>query len=345
MQEYASHVPWVAFCISTYKRPDFLKKQLESLSLQTFKDFEVVVSDNDPDQSAKVIVEGMGDARFKYISNTENLGIVKSFNRSLENAHAEYITMLTDDDPVYVYMLETLYKLSQQYAGYGMYFGGNDRSYSLLAAAKLSGARVGTNSQLAELDEGTIRIYSAREFPTAYLNEDFGGGILWSVGIVKREIIQNLGGLPDYGSPNMADCAYVLLSGSIQGAVFINSSLGSQNIHQNNYSFNNANYTHFSKGVAGFYESVKNKLSKDTYTKELDLSLKNYTARTILSLLIFAKRNIQRSGVPNASFENCIDEIFSIGFMKKWKLKYLLAIYAPFVFSVLIYIKTKILKR
>lgn len=337
--------PWVAFCMSTYKRPNFLEKQLMALKEQTFTNFEVIISDNDPEQSAKKVVDSICDVRFKYYPNEDNLGMVKSFNLSINRSSAEYIAMLTDDDPVYNNMLKTLYDLSQQYTGYGMYFGGNDRSYSTLTAAKLSGAKVGTNSQLAELDEGTIRAYAANEFLQAYFDEDFGGGILWSAGIVKREILQSFGALPDYGSPNMTDCAYVLLSGSQQGAVFINTSLCSQNIHQNNYSFTNSNYDNFSKGVSGFYEAVKNKLPKSLYTPGIDQKLKNYTARTILSLLIFAKKNIRKSGIANKSFEKCIKEIFSINFMKKWKLKYLLAVYTPFIFSVLINIKTILFKK
>lgn len=339
MDNAAFNTPWVAFCMSTYKRPDLLHNQLKLLQRQTFGNFEVIVSDNDPGQSGKVIVDQLNDKRFKYYFNTQNIGMVKSFNRSIENATAKFIAMLTDDDPVNPNMLQTLYDLSVKYTDYGMYFGSNDRFYATVNAAKLSGAKVGCNSQLAQLDEGTIRVFSAKDFPIAYLSEDFGGGILWSVGIVKREIVLNIGGLPDYGSPNMTDSAYVLLSGSRQGAVFINTSLGTQNIHKDNYSFTNANYDHFSKGISGFYESVKKKLPPEIYNDTLDQSLKNYTARTIIALLIFAKRNMWKSNIQNSSFEKCVKEIFDIRFMRKWKLKYYLAVYFPPLFSLLVSLK------
>lgn len=344
MTQPVNKIPWAAFCMSTYKRPEFLKTQLSLLQRQTFQNFEVIISDNDPQQSARLIVEQFEDSRFKYYSNGVNLGMVKSFNLSIERSTAEFIVMLTDDDPVKTEMLETLYELWEKYPDYGMYFGGSDRFYSTVTAAKLSGAKVGYNSQLAEFDDGTIREFSAKQFPTAYLNDDFGGGILWSVGVVKRIIIQKLGGLPDYGSPNMMDCAYILLSGSQQGAVFINTSLGSQNIHHNNYSFTNANYDHFSKGVTGFYEFARTKLSSEIFTKELDQNIKIYIARTILSLLIFAKKNLRKSKIINTSFEKCIREIFEIDFIRRWKLKYYLAVYFPSFFSILITMKSKVFK-
>jgi len=45
--------PWVSFCMSTYKRPEFLRKQIEGILQQTFTDFEIVISDNDPEGSGR----------------------------------------------------------------------------------------------------------------------------------------------------------------------------------------------------------------------------------------------------------------------------------------------------
>src|SRR2546422_6918663 len=44
----------------------------------------------------------------------------KSFNKSLERSSGEFIVMITDDDPVYPEMLQTLYDLSVNYPGYGL---------------------------------------------------------------------------------------------------------------------------------------------------------------------------------------------------------------------------------
>src|SRR5580765_3580682 len=99
--------PKVSFCFTTFKRHDYLKSTLESVREQTFTDFEVIISDNDPEQSGRTIVESF-DERFKYFPNNENLGMKKSFNKSLERSIGEYIVMIADDDPVYPDMLETL---------------------------------------------------------------------------------------------------------------------------------------------------------------------------------------------------------------------------------------------
>ena len=104
--------PWVTFCMTTYKRPEFLKKQLTCLSNQTFTNFHVVISDNDPEASAEGIVRAFNDNRFLYYHNERNLGMILSFNRAIEKAATPYIVMLTDDDHVDKNMLKNLKVLS-----------------------------------------------------------------------------------------------------------------------------------------------------------------------------------------------------------------------------------------
>src|SRR5438128_4067503 len=97
--------PWVSFCMTTRRRPDFLLKTLRSIQRQTFQELEVIVSDNDTAGSAKAVVDGLNDPRFRYYRNEEDLGMNASFNRSLAKARGEFVVMITDDDPVYPEML------------------------------------------------------------------------------------------------------------------------------------------------------------------------------------------------------------------------------------------------
>ena len=89
--------PWVSFCMSTFNRPEFLKAQITSLLQQTLHDFEIIISDNDPNGGAKVIVDFFNDDRIKYSCNGKNLGIIHSYNGSMNRATGEYIVIVTDD--------------------------------------------------------------------------------------------------------------------------------------------------------------------------------------------------------------------------------------------------------
>src|SRR5262249_21172940 len=116
-------VPWVSFCLATYRRPQLLEQTLRSITHQTWSDFEVIVSDNDPEGSGGPVVEALGDTRCHYYRNTENLGMIRNFNAALAQATGDYVVLITDDDPVYPHMLATLRELWAGQPGYGMYFG------------------------------------------------------------------------------------------------------------------------------------------------------------------------------------------------------------------------------
>lgn len=75
---------------------DFLRQSLRMLSLQTFKDFEVVISDNsDDDRLIKVCREF--DLNIKYFKNPIK-GMAPNTNEAMEQCTGELIKILYQDD-------------------------------------------------------------------------------------------------------------------------------------------------------------------------------------------------------------------------------------------------------
>lgn len=91
-------------CILTYKRPELLKILLNSLELQENIDkgeFEIVVIDNDNDQSAKIIVEQhlkcFNTYIIKYfVQPVKNLSI--SRNLAIDKSEGNYVLFIDDDE-------------------------------------------------------------------------------------------------------------------------------------------------------------------------------------------------------------------------------------------------------
>ena len=48
--------PFISICIPTYKRTHLLKTLLDSIQIQTFKNFEILINDNSPDDSVRELV-------------------------------------------------------------------------------------------------------------------------------------------------------------------------------------------------------------------------------------------------------------------------------------------------
>ncbi len=99
-----SRTPKFSIVIPTYRRPELLKKSLKSAIGQVnFKDYEIIVVDNEFFPSDKMsatesIVRSFNADKLLYYQNSENLGMTGNWNRGIELAHGEYITILHDDD-------------------------------------------------------------------------------------------------------------------------------------------------------------------------------------------------------------------------------------------------------
>jgi glycosyltransferase involved in cell wall biosynthesis len=334
--------PWVTFCMTTYKRPEFLAKQLKSILKQSVTDFSIIVSDNDVEASAKKVIEEIGDPRIEYHVNEANLGMVKSFNSSLSKATSEYVVMITDDDPVYPEMLETLRDLSLQYPGYGMYYGGCDIVCYNPDVAFTSRLRVGTNSCLANLPIGTVRTYTGQQFPFAYFKGEIGGHILWSTGIVRRDVALAIDGMPDFGAPYNTDFGYIVLSGAQKGAVLINTSLGAQVVHGTNYGFTESEYQRLFVTPQGFYKWVMDRLPKENNYQGIERHIELFIARWVVEYAASIHKMFKMKGGDRSNFNKYVDQVFKIPYLRKWKYKYLLATRFPRLFEIAVGIKAQL---
>ena len=102
----------VSICIPAYGNPEGIRRLLDSIAGQTYTDFEIIITDDSPDDSVKKIVEaeelqaeanGAGtkiyfEQKLKYHKNPQRLGASENWNHSIELANGEYIKMMHHDD-------------------------------------------------------------------------------------------------------------------------------------------------------------------------------------------------------------------------------------------------------
>lgn len=106
-------VPKITVGIPTYKRKTLLRS-LESLAKQTFRDFVVIISDNDwGSQLSYNITNQMKDLlpEIILVSQKKNLGIYGNKTFLVKYAKTEFFCWLADDDEISSNYLEELYKL------------------------------------------------------------------------------------------------------------------------------------------------------------------------------------------------------------------------------------------
>ncbi|MGL5049470.1 MAG: glycosyltransferase family 2 protein [Fusobacteriaceae bacterium] len=94
----------VSVIIPTYKRSKFLKRALQSVFQQTYKNIEIIVIDDNRVgsdyrlETEAVMKEYEKNTNIFYLKNPENIGGALSRNKGIEFATGEFIAFLDDDD-------------------------------------------------------------------------------------------------------------------------------------------------------------------------------------------------------------------------------------------------------
>jgi glycosyltransferase involved in cell wall biosynthesis len=86
--------------LPVYNGAQFLGEALASLAEQTYRDFDVIISDNGSTDETEAIARDFAatDARFNYVRQTFNRGAAWNFNEVARLANSEYFKWASHDD-------------------------------------------------------------------------------------------------------------------------------------------------------------------------------------------------------------------------------------------------------
>jgi glycosyltransferase involved in cell wall biosynthesis len=90
--------PRVTITIPTYNRAHLLSGVIDSVLIQSFRDFELFVSDNASSDETPEVVASFQDSRIHYLRNETNMGPLPNLSRGFRLGSAPYVTVLQDDD-------------------------------------------------------------------------------------------------------------------------------------------------------------------------------------------------------------------------------------------------------
>ena len=90
--------PDISVIIPTHNRPDILKKTLQSIQNQTYKDFELIVVSNGFSQANKEILASFEDPRFFYVEQENSGGPASPRNHGIRRARGKWLAFCDDDD-------------------------------------------------------------------------------------------------------------------------------------------------------------------------------------------------------------------------------------------------------
>jgi glycosyltransferase involved in cell wall biosynthesis len=90
--------PLVSICMVSYNRADYINKAIDSILLQTYSNWELIIIDDGSKDGTEQVVLSYDDARINYIKHAKNRGLHTARIASMENSNGKYIAILDSDD-------------------------------------------------------------------------------------------------------------------------------------------------------------------------------------------------------------------------------------------------------
>ena len=162
-------IPMVTIVMGTFKRSHIIGRTLKSILVQSFRDFEIVIIDDnyvtekEEITNTRKVIEEFNDPRIRYIKNHTNLGHPANFRKCFDEIRGVYFILYSDDDEmVNEGILETMVSYLEQNQtaslvhGYDIFKYPDGTSYEVPFAineTKLLESRIYLQSQLLYEDK------------------------------------------------------------------------------------------------------------------------------------------------------------------------------------------------
>ncbi len=89
----------ISICIPAYKRIQYLARLFSSIEIQTYRNYEVIITDDSPDDTVKEFIGSYSSIKtVRYYRNKNILGTPENWNESIRKANGVWIKLMHDDD-------------------------------------------------------------------------------------------------------------------------------------------------------------------------------------------------------------------------------------------------------
>ena len=102
--------PLFSIITPTYRRPSLLKRTINSVLCQTFRNFEHIIIDDANDPETERVVSGFMDSRIRLYSHMTQSGAAASYNSGIKISKGSFLLFLDDDDEYLPSFLEKMNK-------------------------------------------------------------------------------------------------------------------------------------------------------------------------------------------------------------------------------------------
>lgn len=169
-------MPKISIGITTFKRPEKLINCIRSIFNQTYKDYEIIIGNDDPNQKITSKTNDLfSNSKIRIINNEKNLGERDNMNNLLKIASGEYFIWLSDDDTLFSNFFEkNIINLEQ-----------NDKVVASYTSY--------TSKKELSKKENNFQIFEQKEFLENYLSKKIK--LIGVYGLFRKKFLIYAGGM------------------------------------------------------------------------------------------------------------------------------------------------------
>ena len=269
--------PYFSVVISIYNKEKHIQSTIESVLVQTFGDFEIVVVNDGSTDVSEAVVKSINDERIHYYSQ-ENKGASAGRNAAISKATGTYIALLDADDLWAPNYLETIHTLIQSYP--------NEQVFATAVTIETSGGKKPSVYSINSIQENAT--YVLNYFESSYINTLLTS----SSTVVHRSVFEKVGTY-DTSIKSGQDTDLWIRIGIHYKVVFINKSL--------------VTYRYWQQSLSNITKNITDKPKYDAY---VELEAKHPAMKKFIDLNRFSMAILSKLGNDQESFkryESAID--------------------------------------
>lgn len=222
----------ISVCIPTYNSSKFISECIDSVVKQSYKNIEIIISDNCSSDNTIEIIEKKNIKNLKILRNNENIGMAKNFNLVCNEASGEYIKLLPSDDTIEPKSIETSLKFFK-----------NNPDISLVASSKKI-INISSKTIIKKMSSFNEGVHEGSRVIWKILNSGRNPIGEPTVALFKKEEFINVGGFNEkYDFTLDIDLWIRLLEKG--NLYFTEEPLGSFRVHPKSYSVKRKMYTSY----------------------------------------------------------------------------------------------------
>ena len=269
--------PLITFGITTYKRPKFLQETVQSVLSQDYKNFRVIIGNDNPLETISFKSLGIReDSRIQILNYKKNIGEIKSMNFMLSKVKTEWFSWLADDDILHPQFISKFIEVNNSI---------KEQNISAILCDYIEDKETINfikNSTISNLS----KTYDFESFVANYLGRKIK--VVGVYGFLKTKIVKEIGGIKHFGDgpPLFCDTGFAIELAA-KGKIIINQSqLFLLRRHKGSISTTISNWNEIIPSEKDFLKFLKTlfkrKLSsKKSYDKFIFLSIRWFCANNL----------------------------------------------------------------